>query len=88
MNVCDSCNNVWVDYIAVYVREIQDSDEFVLAHLHSSIAGVSDVNMCVSCNDLWSGYMAVYVREIQDSDQFVYLHLKRRRPRWKCGPIK
>mmetsp|Transcript_100151 Transcript_100151/g.161460 ORF Transcript_100151/g.161460 Transcript_100151/m.161460 type:complete len:293 (-) Transcript_100151:822-1700(-) len=33
-------------------------------------------------------YMAVYVREIQDSDQFVYLHLKRRRPRWKCGPIK
>jgi len=33
-------------------------------------------------------YMAVYVREIQDSDEFVHLHLKRRKPRWKCGPIK
>ena len=33
-------------------------------------------------------YMAVYVREIQDSDQFVHFHLKRRKPRWKCGPIK
>ena len=70
------------------MREIQDSDEFVLAYLHASIVRVSDVNMCASCNDVWSGYMAVYVREIQDSDQFVHLHLKRRRPRWKCGPIK
>jgi len=33
-------------------------------------------------------FAAVFVREIQPSDEFVHLHLKRRRPRWKQGPMR